>query len=207
MNDAGDPSLPYSEACERNKAPILEVLREHLPVRGEVLEIGSGSGQHAVFFARQFPGLRWQPSDTGDFLPGLRARLAAEAPANLAAALELDVRSGPWSESRYAAVFSANTMHYMSSAAGRDMLYGCGRVLQPDGILIVYGPFKYNGEFTTPSNARFDGWLKSSDPQRGVRDFEWVKEVAGQAGLRFCADIAMPANNQCLIWRKNRPGD
>jgi cyclopropane fatty-acyl-phospholipid synthase-like methyltransferase len=203
MNRPGNRSLPSSEACERNKGPILDVLTTHMPAVGNVLEIGSGTGQHAVFFAAQFPDLRWQPSDMGDYLPGLRARVAAEGSVNVAPVIELDVRETTWPRSPFAAVFSANTLHFMSTAAAEGFFRGVGQLLIDSGVLIVYGPFKYKGEFTTPSNADFDDWLKSSDPDRGVRDFEWVNELAEQSGLRLTADVAMPANNQCLVWHKS----
>ena len=206
MNGPGNRSLPSSEACERNKEPILEVLRAHLPASGEVLEIGSGTGQHAVYFAAQLPALGWQPSDTGEYLPGLRARVTAEASPNVASVIELDVCGTRWPQQQYAAVFSANTVHFMSTTAAESMFRGIGRLLQEDGVLVIYGPFKYCGEFTTPSNARFDDWLKSNDPQRGVRDFEWVNGLAEAVGLQLTADIAMPANNQCLVWRKASAG-
>jgi len=202
MNSPGNRSLPSSEACERNKEPIREVLAEYMPATGDVLEIGSGTGQHAVFFAAQFPGLRWQPSDTGSYLPGLRARIAAEGPSNIAPVIELDVRGATWPRSRFSAVFSANTLHFMSAPAAEGFFRGVGKLLEDSGVLVVYGPFKYGGSFTAPSNERFDDWLKSTDPERGVRDFEWVNELAEQEDLRLAADIAMPANNQCLVWHK-----
>ncbi len=206
MNGPGNRSLPSSDACERNKGPILEVLREHLPAVGDVLEIGSGTGQHAVFFAAEFPALRWQPSDTGTYLSGLRARVAAEGTANVAPVVELDVRGATWPQPGFSAVFSANTLHFMGTAAAEGFFRGVGKLLVSSGVLIVYGPFKYRGDFTAPSNARFDEWLKSTDPERGVRDFEWINELAGMAGLRLKADIAMPANNQCLVWHKTATG-
>lgn len=206
MNGPGNRSLPSSEACERNKLPILEVLNEYLPQAGDVLEIGSGTGQHAVFFAAQFPDLRWQPSDTGDYLAGLRARVDAQGGANLLAVVELDVRGTRWPAREYSAVFSANTLHFMSTAAAELLFRGVATVLSNGGVLIIYGPFKYQGDFTAPSNARFDDWLKSNDPERGVRDFEWVNQLAEQAGLVLQADVPMPANNQCLVWRKSVSG-
>lgn len=202
LNGPGNQSLPYSEACDRNKAPILHVLQQHLPEQGAVLEIGSGTGQHAVYFAAHFPRLRWQPSDTGDFLHGLRARIAAEAADNVLEVLELDVRQQHPQLPAYAAVFTANTLHFMSAAAGSELFRLAGRVLQPGGKLVVYGPFRYAGDYTSPSNARFDAWLKSTDTERGVRDFEWAAERARLSGLHLVVDVAMPANNQCLVWRK-----
>jgi len=206
MNGSGNRSLPLSEACERNKGPILDVLTQYFPVSGDVLEIGSGTGQHAVFFATRCPGLRWHPSDTGEYLPVLRARVAAEGGDNLAPVIELDVRGRDWPGQEYAAVFSANTLHFMSTSSAECFFRGVGKALKKDGVLVVYGPFKYNGDFTAPSNERFDGWLKSNDPERGVRDFEWTNERAEGAGLRLSADVTMPANNQCLVWKKSAEG-
>lgn len=201
-NGPANQSLPFSEACERNKGPILRVLQQHLPDAGTVLEIGGGTGQHAVYFANQFPHLNWQPSDTGGFLPGLRARIAAEAPANMAPVLELDVRRDCSHLGPYEALFSANTLHFMSEQAGEAFFTRVGGLLGEAATLIVYGPFRYDGDYTSASNARFDQWLKSTDPERGIRDFEWAVERAGLEGLELVDDIAMPANNQCLVWRK-----
>ncbi len=206
LNGPGNRSLPFAESCERNRDPILAVLREYLPAQGAVLEIGSGTGQHAVYFAAALPALTWQPSDTGAYLSGLRARLAAEAPTNVRPALELDVRGGQWPAHFYNAVFTANTVHFMSESAAAAMFRGIGGVLGVNGVLVVYGPFRYGGDFTTPSNAQFDAWLKATDPERGVRDFEWVSGLAAAQGLQLLADVAMPANNQCLVWCKPAAG-
>ena len=192
--------LPFSEACERNKEPILEVLREAFADRTRVVEIGSGTGQHAVHFARHLPHLAWQPTDRSEFLAGLAARVAAEGPSNLAAPLELDVLQDPWPPLRGDALFSANTLHIMSWPAAQAMFAGLGRVLAADGVLAIYGPFKYGGRFTTASNAAFDQMLRERDPASGVRDFEAVDALARAAGLTLQADHDMPANNQLLIW-------
>ncbi|MEE4186277.1 MAG: DUF938 domain-containing protein [Gammaproteobacteria bacterium] len=207
--DAGGPGdAAFSAACERNKGPILEVLQRWLTAARTVLEIGSGTGQHAVYFARRLPWLEWQPTDTGDYLDVLRGALGADRPPNLRAPLELDVRRSPWPAAETDAVFTANTLHFMSLAAVESLFSGCARVLPAERLLLVYGPFRYGGEYTAPSNARFDEWLKAGHPERGVRDFEWVQAVAGDCGFELRADIAMPANNQLLVWRKaRRPGD
>ncbi len=200
MNQA--ESLPYAESCERNKAPILEVLRVVLAGAEEVLEVGSGTGQHAVWFARHLPDLHWQPSELATGLAALRARLQAEAPANVRAAIALDVASRPWTAREFDAVFSANTLHIMSAAQVEQFFLGVGEVLAPGGVLCVYGPFRYGGRFTTPSNAAFDQWLRARDPLSGVRDFEVVDGLARAQGLSLHADHAMPANNQALVWRR-----
>ena len=193
--------LPFSEACERNKEPILAVLREAFADRRRVVEIGAGTGQHAVHFARHLPHLEWQPTDRAEWLEGLAARVAAEGPPNLLPPAELDVLREPWPPVRADAVFSANTLHIMSWPAVEALFAGLGRILEPGGVLAVYGPFRYRGAFTTPSNAEFDAMLRERDPASGVRDFEAVDALAGAAGLALQADHPMPANNQLLVWR------
>jgi SAM-dependent methyltransferase len=193
--------LPYSEACDRNKAPILALLREAFADRRRVVEIGAGTGQHAVHFARHLPHLTWQPTDRAEHLVGLEARIAAEGPSNLAAPLELDVLRDPWPAVTADAVFSANTLHIMSWPAVEAMFAGLRRVLAADGVIAIYGPFKYGGGYTAASNATFDAMLRERDPESGVRDFEAVNALAAAVGLELQADHAMPANNQLLVWR------
>ena len=193
--------LPFSDACERNKGPILEVLRAAFADCRQVVEIGAGTGQHAVHFARHLPHLGWQPTDRAEYQPGLAARIAAEGPPNLAAPIELDVLAERWPAVRGDAVFSANTLHIMSWPAVEAFFAGLPRVLERGGVLAIYGPFKYAGHFTTDSNAAFDAMLRERDPQSGLRDFEAVNALAEAAGLKFAADHAMPANNQLLVWR------
>jgi SAM-dependent methyltransferase len=193
--------LPFSDACERNKHPILSVLRELLASRRRVVEIGAGTGQHAVHFARHLPHLSWQPTDRGEYLPGLAARVAVEGPPNLAAPIELDVMEQPWPDLRADAVFSANTLHIMSWAAVQALFAGLRHALEADGVLAIYGPFKRGGRFTADSNAAFDAMLRERDPASAVRDFEAVDALAAAAGLELQADYAMPANNQLLVWR------
>ncbi len=192
----------FSEACERNKAPILDVLKDAFARSESVLEVGSGTGQHVVHFARALPDTRWQPADQAEYLPALRARLAAEAPVNVAAPLELDVRMQPWPCEYVDAVFSANTLHYMGMDCVEAFFCGIGQVLRAGGVLVVYGPFRYCNEFTSESNARFDDWLKASDPVRGVRDYEWVAELAAEQKLELIQNFTMPSNNQLLLWAK-----
>lgn len=192
--------LPFSDACERNKGPILEGLRTAFAGCARVVEIGSGTGQHAVHFARHLQHLQWQPTDRAEHLPGLAARVATEGPPNLAAPVEFDVLQSPWPDVRGDAVFSANTLHIMSWPAVEALFSGLPRVLEAGGVLAVYGPFKYGGRFTTASNAAFDAMLRERDPQSGVRDFEAVNALAEGAGLKLSADHVMPANNQLLVW-------
>jgi hypothetical protein len=194
--------LPVSEACERNKGPILEILRVVFADPGPVLEIGSGTGQHAVYFAEQLPHLTWQPSDVPENLPDLEARIRLEGGANVRAPLSLDVRDHPWPIQTAAAVYSANTLHIMDEASVQSFFRGVGSVLSSGGILCVYGPFRYGGRYTSGSNASFDRYLKARDPASGIRDAEWVDALAARHGLSLEADHAMPANNQMRIWRQ-----
>jgi SAM-dependent methyltransferase len=196
--------LPFSDACERNKAPILGVLREAFASVGRVLEIGSGTGQHAVWFGQNLPHLTWQPTERAAELAALRERLDLEAPDNVNPAVALDVADHPWPVAAVDGVFSANTLHIMSRERVADFFRGVGEVLEEGGTLCVYGPFRYGGRFTTPSNAGFDAWLRRRDPLSGVRDFETVEALAAAQGLVLLADRAMPANNQALVWRRAR---
>jgi len=211
QDGAAVPPLPvrYSEACERNKEPILQVLRQWLPPQARVLEVGSGSGQHAVYFTRQLAGLQWQPTDRAEHLADLRERITLEgrdglAPeARLTDPLQLDVdRAEQWPPGLYDAVFSANTTHIMGAASVPRLLAGAARVLTPGGLLLLYGPFHGGGVSTAPSNVAFDAHLRSLDPAMGVRDAREVTEQALSLGLEALADEAMPANNRTLIFRK-----
>lgn len=193
---------PYSESSEQNRAPILAILRELFADRSHVLEIGSGTGQHAVYFGAALPHLRWQTADVRQYHPGIAAWLAEAALPNVLPPLELDVNHIDWHSGRYDAVFSANTLHIMSWPEVKKCFEGIERVLKPGGVLGVYGPFNYDGQFTSESNARFDQWLKARDPASGVRDFEAVDALAHQQGLTLVQDHAMPANNHMLVWVK-----
>lgn len=198
-------SLPFSEACERNKGPILDVLRRwHGDTPGLVLEIGAGTGQHAVYFARHLPQLTWQPTDQAEHLASLTARVGAEGPCNLLPPVELDVRQHVWpcDADSVDTVFTANTLHILSWSQVKALFRGVGRVLRPEGLLVVYGPFRYGGQYTSHSNHVFDDALRQRDPASGIRDFESVDALAVAEGLALVEDAAMPANNQTLVWRK-----
>jgi SAM-dependent methyltransferase len=195
--------LPFSEASERNKQPILGILRGILGGRRLVVEIGAGTGQHAVHFARELPQLEWLPTDRREYLAGLAARIRSEGPPNLHAPIELDVMQADWPTLAADAVFSANTLHIMSWPEVVAFFSGVGRILQQGGVLVVYGPFRYGGAFTTDSNAAFDRSLRARDPASGIRDFEAVNALAEAQGLGLLADHAMPANNQLLTWVQN----
>jgi SAM-dependent methyltransferase len=254
---------PFSPASERNRDPILEVLRVCFADRKRVLEIGSGTGQHAVHFAAAMPWLVWQCSDRAESLPGIRAWLDEAALPNTPAPIELEITSERddlrelgdllplplagegWGEGAldlrmeeqdqdqerpqpafgrllpqagevtkhagqdprrsdarpFDAVFSANTLHIMGWHEVEAFFAVLGKVLTEEATVVVYGPFNYDGDYTSDSNREFDGWLKARDPQSGIRDFEAVDALARGIGLRLSADIAMPANNRCLVWR------
>lgn len=192
-----------SEACARNRGPILEVLREVFAATTVVLEIGAGTGEHAVFFAGELPHLQWQPTDVAAHLPGIAAWRDAVALPNLRAPLALDVDAGDWPVGTVDGVFTANTLHIMSWASAHNFFHGVGRVLAPGGVLAVYGPFSDNGRHTAESNARFDAFLRARDPLSGVRDWRAVDALARAQGLCLDGDHAMPANNRTLVWRRN----
>jgi len=192
---------PYSDACDRNREPILEVLRQHFNDRHRVLEIGSGTGQHAVHFAAALPQLTWQTSDCEPSLAGIRLWLEEAGLPNLPQPIRLDV-TGPWPDARFDAVFTANTLHIMGWAEVRALFAALPKVLTPDAVLAVYGPFNYDGRFTSPSNAAFDEWLKQRSEQSGIRDFAAVDELAHAIGFALAEDRAMPANNRTLVWRR-----
>ena len=191
-----------SAAAERNKAPILAILSHAFAHSRRVLEIGSGTGQHAVHFAAHLPHLTWQPTDRSEYLEDLQARIAREGPSNLRPALELDVRTLPWQVEPVDAVFTANTLHIMSWSAVEDLFRGVGAALLAPAVLCIYGPFRYNGQYTSASNAEFDRYLQARDPDSGIRDFTDVNTLSSQQGLHLLADHSMPANNQLLIWHK-----
>lgn len=193
---------PFSESCVQNRAPILAVLRDVFADRSHVLEIGSGTGQHAVDFGAELPHLRWQTADVPHYHPGIHAWLDEAALPNVLPPIALDVNQTAWRSGRYDAVFSANTLHIMSWPEVEQFFEGVGAVLAPGGVLTVYGPFNYHGAYTSESNARFDSWLKTRDPASGVRDFEAIEALARAQGLVLQQDVAMPANNRTLVWRK-----
>jgi Protein of unknown function (DUF938) len=193
---------PYSESCEQNREPILAVLREVFSDRSYVLEIGSGTGQHAVYFGAELPHLRWQTGDVPLHHPGIRLWLDEAALPNVLPPIALDVNQKAWRNGRYDAVFSANTLHIMNWLEVEHFFDGVADVLEAGGVLTVYGPFNYDNAYTSDSNARFDAWLKARDPASGVRDFEAVDALARARGLTLQQDVAMPANNRTLVWRR-----
>lgn len=193
---------PFSQACDNNKASILTVLQKHFAEVDFVLEVGSGTGQHAVHFARYLPHLTWQPADRPEYIDGINLWRDSEPLDNLLCPLQLDVNQ-PWPIESVSAVFSANTLHIMSWPEVEKFFHGIDGVLDNNGVLCIYGPFNYEGQFTSESNNRFDQWLKDRDPLSGIRDFEAINTLAVSFGLTLVADYPMPSNNRCLVWIKN----
>jgi len=193
----------FAPACERNKGPILTVLREIFPPSGLVLEIGSGTGQHAAYFARQFPKLAWQPTDLPQNHPSIEAWRAETGVENLRVPLMLDLFHQPWPVREADVIVCINTIHIVSWFGVEHLFSGAGRVLRTGGTLYVYGPFRYAHRPLEPSNEQFNGWLKARDPESGVRDFEAVNKLAEENGLRLAGDRAMPANNRSIWWIKD----
>lgn len=194
------PDLPHAPSTERNRSPILAVLRQQFADRRTVLEVGSGTGQHAVHFAAALPHLRWQCSDRAGNLPGIAAWLADAALANTLPPLAYDVNDGPPVAGPFDAVFSANTLHIMSWPEVTRLFAQLPALMTPAARLVIYGPFNVGGGFTSDSNARFDASLKADDPRRGIRDVAAVDALATAVGLTLVADLAMPSHNRCRVW-------
>ena len=193
---------PFAPACERNRDPILAVLRAHFADRSRVLEIGSGTGQHAVHFAAAMPFLLWQTSDVAENLPGIRAWLDEAKLRNTPPPLALDVDGNDWPATPFDAVFSANTLHIMSWPEVERFFGALDAITTRDAKLAIYGPFNVGGAFTSASNAAFDESLKSRASHMGIRDIEAVDALARKAGFALVDDVAMPANNRTLLWQR-----
>ena len=193
---------PYSESCDQNRDPIFSIIEPLFRGRRSVLEIGSGTGQHAVHFAAKMPHLTWHTSDLPENHAGIRAWLDEAALPNISGPVALDVSSRPWPDLETDAVFSANTVHIMHWKEVVALFAGVGDLLGRDGLFCLYGPFNYGGNYTSESNARFDEWLHARDPLSGIRDFDDLDRLAGTSGLQIEHDYAMPANNRLLCWRK-----
>ncbi len=193
---------PHAPATERNREPILAVLREAFAQRRRVLEIGSGTGQHAAFFAAALPWLQWQASDRAEHLPGIRAWLDEAALSNTPPPRALDVARDPWPARGFDAAFSANTLHIMAWAEVEALFRGLDTALESDATLVVYGPFRIGGRHTSESNAAFDADLRQRAAHMGVRDLEAVDALARGIGFGAVIDHALPANNRCLVWRR-----
>jgi cyclopropane fatty-acyl-phospholipid synthase-like methyltransferase len=194
---------PVAESCQQNREPIFKVIKPLLESCQTVLEIGSGTGQHAVYFAGQLAHLQWQTSDRAEYHQGINLWLEDADHANILEPLLLDVSKDNWPTDLFDAIFSANTLHIMSHFDVVCFFKNLSRRLQTDGLLIIYGPFNYKGSYTSASNAQFDQWLKSQDINSGIKDFEWVDRLAEMAGMKLLHDISMPANNRVLCWEKD----
>lgn len=193
----------FSPSCERNQDAILAVLREALPTTGVVLEVGSGTGQHAAYFARRLPNLIWQPTDLYDNFASIRAWAAEACAPNLRDPLELDLLQGEWPLMAVQAVVCINTVHIVAWRGVENLFSGAARVLDRGGVLFVYGPYRYATRALEPSNEQFDAWLKARDPQSGIRDFEAMQALAQAHGFVLAEDRAMPANNRSIWWVKD----
>lgn len=194
---------PYAESCDENREPIYHVIRPLLEDCSSVLEIGSGTGQHAVYFAEKLPHLVWQTSDCVEYHAGIRLWLSEAGLDNALAPVDLNVSTSAWPEQSFDAVFSANTVHIMHWPDVEAMFAGVSSVLTSGGRFLLYGPFNYDNRYTSDSNAGFDHWLKSRDPKSGIRNFQDLDKLARQAGMQLKCDYEMPANNRILYWEKS----
>jgi len=192
---------PFSESCEQNKQLILETIKPLLQNYRNVLEIGSGTGQHAVYFAQHMPHLQWQTSDRQENIKGIQLWLEEAHLSNVSSPLVLDVIQADWPELSVDAVFMANTLHIMSWHDVQAFFSQISKVLEKNASLIIYGPFNYHGQYTSESNQKFDQWLKSRDPNSGIKDFSEVNQLAEENQLKLAADYEMPANNRILYWK------
>ncbi|HHL31055.1 MAG TPA: DUF938 domain-containing protein [Oceanospirillales bacterium] len=196
---------PHAPACERNQQVILNVLKKIINrnANKKLLEIGSGTGQHAVFMAPHFPKLSWQTADLIENHTGINMWLQQAACANILKPIELQIGSTAFPNIRFDVVFTANTLHIMSWANVQQLITQLGQHLAADSQVIIYGPFKYKSQFTTDSNAQFDQWLKQQNPLSGIRDFEKIVELMADKKFNLIEDISMPANNQILYFLKS----
>jgi len=189
-------------AAERNKAPILSMLRRALPAAGTVLEVAGGSGQHAAFFAEHLPRITWQATEQPGALAGMQAwREECGAP-NLPPPLALDINQSPWPVERADAVVCINAVHIIPWPAVQNLVQKGAKLLAPGAVFFLYGPFRYRNRALEPSNESFDMWLRQQDPRSGLRELESVDALMEENGLCLAADEAMPANNRSVWWRK-----
>ena len=192
---------PTAAAARRNAGAIIGVLEHEFAASTSILEIGSGTGEHAVAAAHSLPHLEWQPTALAERLPGIRLQIAASSVANVREPTVLDVMEAP-GHGRYDGVFTANTLHIVDEAGVSGVVEHTARALGPGGRFCCYGPFRRSGEFSTESNARFDASLRAAGAGMGIRDLEMVDALCEQAGLVFCHSYAMPANNLLVAWEK-----
>lgn len=193
---------PVAESCLQNQQPILDALRDVFSEAGEVLEVGSGTGQHAVFFSQHLPHLEWQPSDLQEQHPGMLLWLNEVKHDRIRPPLVLDVDDEIWPVENMDYVFTANTTHIISLSQAERMFAHIASVLKQGGLFAQYGPFNYNGKYTSESNARFDQWLKQQHPLSCIKHFEQLQAFATENAMDCIDDIEMPANNRLLVWQK-----
>lgn len=201
-----DSDLPFSQACENNKAPILSVLQQAFAGCSQVLEVGSGTGQHALHFAEHLPHLCWQASDQTIYLPALKERIRRAALPNLPVPLQLDICADPAPMVAADALYTANTLHIMPWPVVKHFFSRLSELTAARASLCIYGPFNYNGQYSSASNQVFDASLKSHNPAMGIRDIEKVQTLAQQQGFNLQQDYAMPANNRLLWFTKTLQG-
>jgi len=193
---------PFAESCEENKQPILEALKEIFIGEGNLLEIGSGTGQHAVYFSEHLPQLLWQPTEMEEHLAGIKLWMEDAKHNRIKAPGVLDVSTENWPYDEIDFIFTANTTHIVSWPNVQSMFKGVGQVLKQQGLFAQYGPFNYDNKFTSESNVRFDQWLKDRNPVSGIRNFEDLVILAKENNMMLYADYEMPANNRILVWQK-----
>lgn len=195
-------ALPFVAASDRNREPILARIRPRMPASGVVLEIGSGTGQHAVYMAPRLPAISWLPTEMQDRMPGLRRRLELQGSTNILPPLELEVSAGPWPEGPFAAAYAANIAHIMSWEQVLATVLGVSARIAINAPFFLYGPFKVDGRYTSPGNQAFDHSLRMQNPQSGLRDVEELEKAARLHHLRLDEVLSMPANNLLLVFRR-----
>lgn len=193
---------PYSESCDQNRNPILNIIQKLFANKKYILEIGSGTGQHAAYFAKHMPHLIWQCSDQTAYHNGINQWIKEAKLNNILAPIALNVSKDDWPSTNTDAIFSANSVHIMSWDNVKDLINNAGKLLTKNGLLVLYGPFNYNNQYTSQSNKQFDRWLKQREPKSGIRDFEDINKLAKQAKFILQNDYPMPANNRILCWKK-----
>jgi len=196
---------PFYQSCENNKKPILEQLKVILKDKPQVLEIGTGSAQHALYFASQLPHLQWQTSDRAENIEGIQSWLTETTLTNVLAPWLLEIgENTQWPTQKFDAIFSANTCHIMAWEEVVAMFHGLYHCLKVGGVLIQYGPFNHNHQFTSESNANFDQWLKQQGEHMGIRDISDLEKLANENKMQLIQQITMPSNNQILVWELQR---
>ena len=194
---------PFSQACENNRGPISQVLERVLIDCQSVFEIGSGTGQHAVWFSRAMPHLQWQTSDRKENHPGIKQWISDSSLENIHHPLALDVGVGPWPEGLFDAIFTANTAHIMALSEVELMFSGVSKLLISGGLFCLYGPMQYSGVIAAESNRAFDAKLRAVKSTQGIREFNDLNKLATAVGMELIEDNDLPANNQLIIWQKH----